>query len=403
MQIDDHCHLTYCTNIHPGENWRAVFNSLERYALPIKEQLAPSAPFGIGLRLSDQASRDLGNAAPLDAFRRWLDKHDCYVFTMNGFPFGNFHKERVKDMVHFPDWTSRDRLDYTVRLFNQLAALLPDGLDGGISTSPLSYKLWHPTPAQTESALMRSTAYLLEVADHLMQIEQRTGRHLHLDLEPEPDGLLENSRETVDYFNNWLLPMGIRFFSGRLSTTDAETAIRRYLNLCYDICHFAVEYEDPQTALRLFSDNDIRIGKIQISAALKAVLPQVAARTDVRRHFEALNESTYLHQVIARDAAGNLTNYPDLPEALPHLDNPKTEEWRMHFHVPVFVQHYQKLQSTQEDIIDVLHLLRRNRFTRHLEVETYTWEVLPPELQTDLKSSITRELDWVLNVWKERL
>ena len=142
MHLSNNAHLSYCTNIHPGQSWEAVFESLKEHVLPLKAALSPTAPFGIGLRLSHRASQELGLGAEMDRFRRWLAQHDCYVFTMNGFPYGGFHGERVKDDVHKPDWTSRERVDYTLLLFEQLEALLPEGMEGSISTSPLSYKPW---------------------------------------------------------------------------------------------------------------------------------------------------------------------------------------------------------------------------------------------------------------------
>lgn len=400
MQISNQQHLTYCTNIHPGENWQAVFNSLERYVLPIKNKISPNQSFGIGLRLSNKASQELGGGEPLEAFRRWLDEHGCYVFTMNGFPYGEFHGNSVKEDVHHPDWTTRERVYYTIRLANQLSALLPEGMDGGISTSPLSYKLWHEDIADRETAIVRSTEHILEVVDHLFDIEERTGQHIHLDLEPEPDGLLEDSRETIDYWQRWLLPMGIEHFAGRLHVQEAESVIRRHVNLCYDACHFAVEYETPEEAIRAFREQGIQIGKVQISSALKSTLPEKKEeRKKFKKQFEVFNESTYLHQVIARDVNNRLINYPDLPDALAEIDDPDLEEWRMHFHVPLFVDHYHDLKSTQDEVIQLLDIQRREPFTNHLEVETYTWEVLPKGLQKDLKESIERELEWV----KERM
>ena len=130
MIHNDQYHLSYCTNIHPGKNWEEVFASLERYALPLKRDLSPDKPFGIGLRLSRQASLELGTGKKLRIFKSWLQEKGCYVFTMNGFPYGGFHGQRVKDSVHEPDWTTRDRLDYTLLLFDQLAELLPDGMEG---------------------------------------------------------------------------------------------------------------------------------------------------------------------------------------------------------------------------------------------------------------------------------
>ncbi len=136
-------HLTYCTNIHSGESWPDHFEQLRRFIPAVKAEVSPDKPFGIGLRLSNLASLELSKAPALEAFRQWLKENDCYVFTMNGFPYGGFHHERVKDEVHTPDWSTAERAAYTSRLFRILAALLPEGMEGGISTSPLSYKFWH--------------------------------------------------------------------------------------------------------------------------------------------------------------------------------------------------------------------------------------------------------------------
>jgi hypothetical protein len=141
MLINEY-HLTYCTNIHPGESWTETYNNLKQFIPKVKQEVSPDAPFGIGLRLSDKASSSLLEGNNLSVFKGWLEKNHCYVFTLNGFPFGGFHHQSVKDQVHQPDWTTQARLGYTLRLFDILAALLPEGIEGGISTSPLSYKYW---------------------------------------------------------------------------------------------------------------------------------------------------------------------------------------------------------------------------------------------------------------------
>ena len=142
MLINDLFHLSYCTNIHPAETWEATFQSLQKYLLPIQSKLAPNKKLGIGLRLSNQASIELNQRNHLEAFKQWLNNHNLYVFTMNGFPYGAFHQQRVKDQVHQPDWSTKERFEYTKRLIDQLAYLLPEGMEGGISTSPISYKPW---------------------------------------------------------------------------------------------------------------------------------------------------------------------------------------------------------------------------------------------------------------------
>jgi hypothetical protein len=387
-------HLTYCTNIHAGENWADHFNALKLNFPEIKKQLSPDAPMGIGLRLSNIASIEILKDNNLPEFKQWLQHNDAYVFTMNGFPYGGFHNTIVKDQVHVPDWTTNDRLDYTLRLFNILASLLPKDMEGGISTSPLSYKHWFKSEAELSKAKFEATENILRVAAELNSIKQKTGVTLHLDIEPEPDGILETGKEFIEWFENDLLPQGINYFKNELnlSTAQAEDIIKDHVNLCYDVCHFAIGYEPHETIINELAQKGIKVGKIQISAALKASFDAVS-RQAILTAFEKFNESTYLHQVIARLTDGSLLRYPDLPEALAATDNAK--EWRAHFHVPVFSQDFGLLQSTQSDIINVLNIQTQNPFTNHLEVETYTWEVLPDALKIPLNQSIIRELEWV--------
>ena len=397
MKLDRY-HLTYCTNIHPGERWGEVQESLQTYLPPIRAALSPDQPFGIGLRLSQQATEDILSGNQLEEFRMWLAENNYYVFTMNAFPYGGFHRQRVKDAVHRPDWTNPERLRYTLRSFEVLAQLLPTDTEGGISTSPLSYRLWFTDKTALDAIRNQATRQLVQVAEHLYRLRQSTGKLLHLDLEPEPDGLLETAQEVVDYFNEWLLPLGIPHLQQQLgiSPDEAERCLRTHIQICYDVCHFAVGYERPQEVFDRWQRAGIRIGKIQISAALRAELPAaVTERTAVTRAFASLVESTYLHQVIARTADGPLIRYNDLPEALEHIAEPRAREWRTHFHVPIFVSEYGALAATQSDIEEVLNILREAPVTQHLEVETYTWEVLPPEMRLGLAESITRELQWV--------
>jgi sugar phosphate isomerase/epimerase len=399
MNIGQDLHLLYCTNIHPGETWAAVFESLQTYLLPVKAQVSPDQPFAVGLRLSDLASRELAQGEQLAEFKTWLAQHDLYVPVINGFPFGSFHGEAVKDDVHRPDWTTPARLAYTKRLAQLLAALLPAGLDGGVSTSPLSYKPWLAgNEDQTKVVLQQSTQHLAELVEELVTLRQTTGRLVHLDIEPEPDGLLETSAEFIEYYATYLLPQVSAHLQQRLGLppSEAEAAVRDHVQLCYDVCHFALAYEAPATVLAHLASAGIRVGRVQISAALKADLPSdLAARQVLAQEFGEFAESTYLHQVVVRNADGSLTQYPDLPAALPRITDAQAREWRSHFHVPVFLNRYNRLESTQNEIQRVLQLAVAQPFTSYLEVETYTWEVLPEEIKQDLVTSIARELTWV--------
>lgn len=395
MQIAD-SHLTYCTNIHPGENWAAHFQQLQQYIPAIKASVSPDKPFGIGLRLSNTASLELSKEPALNAFKAWLKEQDCYVFTMNGFPYGGFHHTRVKDQVHTPDWTTPERVAYTMRLFRLLAALLPEGMEGGISTAPLSYKLWHVRCETEKDVVMENaTLNMLQIVQQLVGIHRSGGPFMHLDIEPEPDGMLENSTEYVRWFFDYLLPAAIPMLKDKFGFTDEEAAekVKAHIQLCYDVCHFALVYETPAAVLETMRQYGLRIGKLQISAALKAIMP--SDRTAVIDAFRTFNEPTYLHQVIARTTTGYL-HYPDLPEAISDADNPTVKEWRSHFHVPVFFDHYGVLSSTQTDIREVLQLQVKQPFTRHLEIETYTWDVLPADLKLPMDQSVSREMTWVL-------
>src|ERR1043165_2571873 len=200
-------HLTYCTNIHAGESWTDHFAALQQNIPGIKKRISQDRPFGIGLRLSHQASLQLQDKGALNNFKDWLKKEDCYVFTMNGFPYGGFHHTKVKDHVHSPDWTTPERASYTIRLFNILAELLPGDMEGGISTSPLSYKYWHSSN-QRRDVFEKATKNILLIVEHLIQIKGKTGKLLHLDIEPEPDGMLESGPDFFDWYERYLLPMG---------------------------------------------------------------------------------------------------------------------------------------------------------------------------------------------------
>jgi hypothetical protein len=391
-------HLTYCTNIHPGESWTDHFTQIKEHVPGIKKTIGPNQPFGIGLRLANTASLELRKEENLKAFQDWLKKENCYVFTMNGFPYGGFHNTVVKDKVHEPDWTTADRLQYTIRLAQVLAALLPDEMEGGISTSPLSYRYWHDQEKK-EGVFKTATLNVLQVVKELVEIKRTTGKTIHIDIEPEPDGLLQNGEEFFEWYINYLLPVGTLYLQDKLActATEANDFIKRHIQLCYDVCHFAIGFENPDVILKKAKENGIKVGKIQISAALKAVLGNDQQREKVINAFKEFNEPVYLHQVIAKKRDNSLQYFADLPPALEKAADPSMVEWRAHFHVPLFVEDYGVLQSTQEEISIVLAKHKQQPFSMHLEVETYTWDVLPQEMKLPMSQSIIRELQWVIN------
>jgi hypothetical protein len=382
-------HLTYCTNIHAGKNWQEDFENLRTHFPVVKAAIAKEVSMGIGLRLSNKASIDLTDDKTLESFKSWMTENQAYVFTMNGFPYGDFHHTVVKEAVHSPDWTSPERAMYTLRLIDILAKLLPDGMEGGISTSPLSYRHWYKTPEALDKAINRATQNIISVVSYLVHLNRKTGKIIHLDLEPEPDGIIESGREYIYWYEQHLLPQGIPMLVEEfdLAAEEAAALIKKHLCLCYDICHFAIGFEDHETVLKELEAKGLKIGKIQISAALKAQLGTGVSRQQVKDTLQLFDEPTYLHQVVARAAQQQLRRYPD----------PALNEWRAHFHVPVSGGQFGHLHATQDDILTVLDIQKRRPFTKHMEVETYTWEVLPKGLQIPIAASIIKELQWVLD------
>ncbi len=391
-------HLTYCTNIHPADGWDAVFASLERYAPALKRRFAPDAPFGLGLRLSARDARDLLDGANLQTFRAFLDDQGLYVALINGFPYGPFHGTPVKAAVYAPDWRDEARVRYTLDLVEILRALVPEGLDGGVSTAPLSYKPWMAAAdAGDWHTIIRN---IVRIAEALVRIRQEDRALLHLDIEPEPDCSIENTAETIAFFEQRLLPIGSPMLAGALGVAE-ETArehLLEHIRICFDCCHFAVAFEDASTAIERIRAAGIRIGRAQLSSALDVTVPADPREADrVRRRLRAFADTTYLHQVVERTGA-DLRHYLDLPDALDRAGDEGAKEWRIHFHVPLFAPQYEELGSTQQHVTDALRHLLRTGATRHLEIETYTWDVLPGGLKLDLLDSIAREYEWVLGV-----
>ncbi|AWV98202.1 metabolite traffic protein EboE [Arcticibacterium luteifluviistationis] len=401
MRINKYqAHLSYCSNIHAGESWTATFENLKKYTTKVRDGLKTES-FGIGLRLSNEASLELSEGDNLAVFKDWLVSENMYVFTINGFPYGGFHNQVVKDEVHTPDWSTPERLAYTIRLFDILAELLPEGLDGGVSTSPISYRFWHKDDAALKEVKAVAVRQLSQLMIHLAEIKTKTGKSLHLDMEPEPDGILETSDEFVDFFNDDLLPSGKNQLSATLGIglDKAEEIIREHFQLCYDVCHFAVGFEKPSEAIAKVKAANIKIGRIQISAALSSgILGSQEDRAIVQEQLKRFDEPTYLHQAVVRKTDGALVRYKDLGPGLADIQQADFQEIRTHFHVPVFTEKYEKLISTQQDIIATLAVWKEENFTNHLEVETYTWDVLPEAMQTDIVSCVVRELDWVRTV-----
>jgi sugar phosphate isomerase/epimerase len=387
-------HLSYCTNIHPGESFTEVDTILRSFVPEVKRKVAPREPFGVGLRLAARASAELERPGSLERMREALAASQLYVFTLNGFPYGEFHGTRVKERVYRPDWLEEARVGYTNSLARVLALLLPEGVNGSISTVPGCFA------ARNVSGSARGIALnLARAAGELVQIERDQGKSIALALEPEPACFLETTDEAVRFFQQELWHHEVITFFARLTGLDAkgaERALRRHVGVCLDTCHAAVEFESPRAALGRYLGAGIQVPKIQISAGLS--LTPSAENLVALRAFE---DTVYLHQTVTRSPAGELTRYVDLADAFASPAAALAAEWRVHFHVPVFETNLGAFSSTQAELLDLL--IEAPELSPHLEVETYTFDVLPAEYRAaSVTEDVARELRFTLDALARR-
>lgn len=382
----DSSHLAYCTNIHPADTWEETLRVLQTQVLEVRDRLRHTGhlgqdePFAIGLRLSAMAARELLENDHLAHFREWLEATRTYVFTINGFPYGNFHGTRVKEQVFRPDWSDPARLNYTKDLFRILAAIARTDISASVSSLPGSFKAF----GADESMLRK---HLIDLAGFLDDLSETSGHDFHLGLEPEPLGLFEDMIETVAFFQ-------------RLRHHAPENAsIQRRIGVNYDACHFAIEFNDAREALALLGHANIRISKIHLSSAL-AFDPNDPAALAAIRDF---TEPTYFHQVLLRASNnGEILRFQDLPDFLEAMDNGGIRaadfpEARVHFHIPLDAQPAAPLRSTIGQTLEVLDWRRSHPAAcQHYEIETYTWGVLPAGLQRPVTVQIAGEYQWVL-------
>jgi len=366
-------HLAYCTNVHPAEDLDGVLHQLRRFGEPVRAALGVTR-LGLGLWLADTAAAALAaDPAAVDRLRRGLERRGLEVVTLNGFPYRGFHAPTVKRAVYHPDWTRPERLAYTLDLAAILAALLPDdAVRGSVSTVPLGWR--DPWDAGAHGAAVDQLARLAEGLD---AVAARAGRPVRVGLEPEPGCVVDSTEQAVD----------------RLSAVD-----RRWIGLCLDACHLAVGFEDPVAAVARVAAAGLPVVKTQASAALHAEHPADPA---TRAALAAFAEERFLHQTRER-GAGGLRRSDDLPDALDGDGAlPGTGPWRVHFHVPVHADPQPPLRSTRAELGDTLDALfgGPEAVTDHVEVETYTWGVLPPaQRPTDdagLVAGIAAEVAWV--------
>ena len=386
-------HLTYSTLVHQTDNWEQLWKSVNTYLPAVKARVAPHEKFGVCLRTSapsiEQLSTEPTKVADLKTF---FADNDLYLYTANAFVYGVFKKQVIKEDVYEPDWATPERREYTKKVANLLAELAPDGINPSIQTAPLGFK-----PKVTgEDVVDAYTSNVIDVVAHLVDLKKRTGKMVTLGLEPEPRCYLETTDETITYFQDYLFaPQTAEQLAKKagIHAADAAAAMKKFMGVVFDIGHQSVGYEDIPASLHKLVAAGVPIVKLQEAASMH--IPDVTQeKVDA---LQAFAKTIYLSQTCQRKD-GKTQWFLNLEDAFEDwYKNPGPREWRTHFHVPVFLTELgHGFGTTRFGLEQALAVHKKTPLSTHLEIETYTWDVLPDHLKTgDIVEYVTRELEWV--------
>ncbi len=390
MKLNNNKHLTYCLNVHPGETWAQLTEAIRVYACKVRNQLEITEQFGLGLRISGKAASEaIDDPRNIETLRDLMNAENLYAFTVNAFPFGRFHEDEIKDAVYRPDWSSNKRLAYTAKTAQILAQLLPSGIAGSISTCPLTFKGWNNWERNIADGLRN----LARAAWMLDQIERKFGCDIKLAIEPEPDCYPETTAEFIDAILA-LRHKGSMFLAEEqgLNRKASEEMIRKHIGCCFDTAHQAVQFENLEDSLARMQAEDICVPKIQASAAI-TVKP---GKTSLKR-LEAFCDPVYLHQVRAQLADGTVKPRGDLAGALAAASGSSDREWRIHCHIPLYFAGDRIIGSTADMLDKDFFSAAYMAGAAHIEIETYTFDVLPPEFKNrSVTESIADEYRWLI-------
>ncbi len=390
--------IGYCTNVHAGVDLPAIRDNLLQFAVPARTICSGETPIGVGLWLPAAAAAELATGSEAADFAAFLRDHRLGAYTINGFPHDNFHQPVVKRRVYQPAWWQQERLRYTKQLADVLAVLLPEGANvGSISTLPIGW----PSDAEMPGHLDQAGENLRQLAEHLQSLESRTGRRIVVAIEPEPGCILDTTEDVIDWFEKYL----------------PDSVHRRYLTVCHDICHSAVMMEPQAEVLHRLANAGISIGKVQVSSAVVADWQKMESpvRREAIDQLAEFAEDRYLHQTGRKSRSGQFTLAEDLPELIQTIGQDgdpggEDEKWVVHFHVPIFLERFGHLTTSQADVLDCLRTLAaasdsslpKIDFTGHLEIETYAWTVLPESMrQRGLAEDIASEFQWLRESLRE--
>lgn len=361
----------YATNVHPGRNLAELRTSLLGSAAEVARRVG-GGPLPLGVWLSAETVRQLTERPDeADRLRDDLAQAGLQIAAVNAFPYGNFSAERVKTQVYEPHWANARRALYTLAAAELLPRLLPRGTaHASMTTLPLG---WRPrfSAEGCGASVGLASAQLEQVARGLARIEARSGLRITLDLEPEPGCAIQTFDELCGFMQHCLRPR------------QGDACLSRHLGACVDLCHAAVMSEAPERPFRACSRSGVGVHRVQVSAALSggATAEELAA-------LARFSEPRWLHQVVTGDHAEPRV-WADIDD---FLESRPSQPWRCHFHVPVFLQAFEGLRTTQASIEPALEAMAQLPEPPFVEVETYAWSRLPGKAAESLEAGIAREI-----------
>lgn len=388
--------LLYCTNIHFGESWKEIFYILKFYSRKMRNNFISYDQFGVGLRLSNISVIDISKFLVKFDFLFWLSCNNFYIKSINGFPYGFFSSNYIKDNVYLPDWSLFQRYIYSRRIIILFSFFLKKNY-GGISVLPISYKFFFFNFIYN-SVYIKSIMYLCNLIVLLHNIYIKNKILLHLDIEPEPDCIISNTIDFINFFKNWLFNKCVLyfFFNKSFIIKNVYFFISNYIRICFDICHSSVEFESVRQSIHCLSFSGLKIGKIQISSSLKF---KNCNFNDICI-FSYFPDTPYLHQVYGNTFYENIILYRDISLCDVFLYNENILEYRIHYHIPIFLENYEFFESTQDYIVSMFYFLSNKNFCSILEIETYTFDILPCYLKVNIFHSLFREYMWIFNKYR---
>ncbi len=352
----------YCMNIHPYGDLEGFMEALRVHPPRIAELLGKKEPLKVGIWLPASAfpaaHRKAGEAA------RLLEEANACAFTANAFPWGRFHRTRVKEKAYVPSWHEKERLDYTLQVAQLLVRLLPEETEEAtVSTLPLGYGRKFDIGPAVENV----RACLLELA----ALHRRTGKRIRLVFEPEPFCAMETAEDVERVWE------ALRQEAGEALTAE-------YAGVCVDLAHAVCVFEDPAETIVRLEEAGMRVGKVHLSAAA------VSSNKPTTEELQPLADSVYLHQTFVKRPDGRIERFEDLPEA---MKNPPEGRWRIHYHLPFDWQGVGLLHSSGT-MIDrrLLEVVFNDQ--RDVGMEVYTFDLLHGGA-ADVDAFVAEQMRWL--------